>query len=121
MLADAPGRPLRLIITPGQVGDVTQAPALLEGQTGRAVIADRAYDSNALRALIANMGAKAVIPSNPTRKIIIPYDVEAYKQRNRIERCFNRLKHFRRFATTLQGLHAYRRGHDLASVNVDSA
>lgn len=45
------------------------------------------------------MGAKAVIPSNRTRKIIIPYDAATYKQRNRIGRCFNRLKHFRRFAT----------------------
>jgi transposase len=44
MLADALGRPLRLIVTAGQVGDVTQAPALLEGQAGDAVLADKAYD-----------------------------------------------------------------------------
>jgi transposase len=99
MLADALGRPLRLIVTAGQVGDVTQAPALLERQTGDAVLADKAYDSNALRAIIADMTAEAVIPSNRTRKIPIPHDADAYKQRNRIERCFNRLKHFRRFAT----------------------
>lgn len=99
MLADALGRPLRLIVTAGQVGDVTQAPALLEGQSGEAVLADKAYDSNALRAIIAGIGAEAVIPSNRTRKIAIPHDAGAYKQRNRIERCFNRLKHFRRFAT----------------------
>ena len=72
MLADALGRPLRFIITAGQVGDVTQAPALLEGQAGGAVLADKAYDSNALRAIIADMGAEAVIPSNRTRKVIIP-------------------------------------------------
>ena len=99
MLADALGRPLKLIITPGQTGDITQAPALLEGQVGEAVLADKAYDSNAFREVIADMGAKAVIPSNRTRKVIIPHDTETYKQRNRIERCFNRLKHFRRFAT----------------------
>jgi transposase len=99
MLADALGRPLRFIVTAGQTGDITQAPALLEGQTGDAVLADKAYDSNALRALIASMNAEAVIPSNRSRKIIIPHDVAAYKHRNRIERCFNRLKHFRRFAT----------------------
>jgi transposase len=58
-----------------------------------AVLADKAYDSNALRATIAAMGATAVIPSNRTRKIIIPHDVIAYGHRNRIERCFNRLKH----------------------------
>lgn len=99
MLADALGRPLRFIITAGQVGDVTQASALLDGQTGDVVLADKAYDSNALRAIIGGIGAKAVIPSNRTRKIAIPHDAIAYKQRNRIERCFHRLKHFRRFAT----------------------
>jgi transposase len=99
MLADALGRPLRLIVTAGQHGDITQAPALLDGQAGGAVLADKAYDSNALRALIAQMGAEAVIPSNRSRKIAIPHDAAVYKHRNRIERCFNRLKHFRRFAT----------------------
>lgn len=99
MLADALGRPLRLIVTAGQAGDITQAPALLKGQTGEAVLADKAYDSNALRALIANMKAEAVIPSNRSRKLIIPHDATVYKHRNRIERCFNGLKHFRRFAT----------------------
>ena len=99
MLADALGRPLRFIITPGQTGDITQAPALLQGQSGEAVLADKAYDSNALRATIADMGAKIVIPSNRSRKVAIPHDATAYKQRNRIERCFGRLKHFRRFAT----------------------
>ncbi|WP_210312654.1 IS5 family transposase [Rhizobium giardinii] len=99
MLADALGRPLRFIVTAGQVGDITQAPALLDGQVGKAMLADKAYDSNALRATIKAMDAEAVIPSNRTRKIIIPHDPIVYKHRNRIERCFNRLKHFRRFAT----------------------
>jgi transposase len=99
MLADGLGRPLRLIVTAGQAGDAPQAQTLLEGQAGQAVLADKAYDSNALRKIIADMGAQAVIPSNRTRKILIPHDEIAYKQRNRIERCFNRLKHFRRFAT----------------------
>lgn len=99
MLADTLGRPLRFIITPGQVGDITQAPALLEGQTAEAVLADKAYDSNALRQIIAAIGAEAVIPSNRTRKIIIDHDEVIYINRNRIERCFGRMKHFRRFAT----------------------
>ncbi|MBY3034496.1 IS5 family transposase, partial [Rhizobium leguminosarum] len=93
------GRPLRFIVTAGQVGDITQAPALLKGQSGDAVLADKAYDSNGLRETITSMGAEAVIPSNRSRKIIIPHDEAAYKDRNRIERCFNRMKHFRRFAT----------------------
>jgi transposase len=88
MLADALGRPLHFIVTAGQVGDITQAPALLKGQAGDAVLADKAYDSNAWRALIAGMDAEAVIPSNSTRKVTVPHDASLYKHRNRIERCF---------------------------------
>jgi transposase len=99
MAVDGRGRPLRVILTPGQRGDVTQAPALLAGLTPKRVLADKAYDANALRQLIAGLNAEAVIPCNPTRKVPIPYDFEAYKARNLIERCFNKLKHFRRIAT----------------------
>jgi transposase len=98
MLADTLGRPLRAILTAGQTGDITTAPALLDGLRADAVLADKAYDSNALRAIIAAMGATAVIPSNRTRKVAIPHDTAIYKHRNCIERCFNRLRHFRRFA-----------------------
>jgi transposase len=99
MAVDGRGRPLKLILTPGQRGDAPLAPALLEGLSPLRVLADKAYDSNAIRALIAQAGAEAVIPCNPTRKRLIPYDFEAYKFRNLVERCFNKLKHFRRIAT----------------------
>ena len=99
MLADGRGRPLRFILTPGQAADVTRAAALLEGHRAAHVIADTAYDSRALREVIAGIGATAVIPSNPTRKHPFAHDPVIYKLRNRIERCFNKLKHFRRFAT----------------------
>ena len=99
MLADTLGRPLRFRITPGQASDITTAPDLLEGQQADAILADKAYDSNDLRQRIANMQAEAVIPSKRNRKVFIPHDTAIYKQRNRIERCFGRLKHFRRFAT----------------------
>ncbi|BBD97311.1 transposase [Sphingobium amiense] len=99
MLADALGRPLRFRITAGQAHDITAASALLEGQEAGAVLADKAYDSNDLRETIARMEAQAVIPSKRNRKVFIPHDAELYKQRNWIERCFGRLKHFRRFAT----------------------
>ena len=99
MLADALGRPLRFILTPGQTGDITQASALLEGCHAGHVIADRAYDSRALREVIESIGAAAVIPSQSTRKHPFAHDPTIYKLRNRIERCFNKLKHFRRFAT----------------------
>ena len=99
MLADTFGRPLRFRITPGQAADITTAPDLLVGQKARAVLADKAYDSNDLRERIANMEAQAVIPSKRNRKVFIPHDTAIYKHRNQIERCFGRLKHFRRFAT----------------------
>ncbi|MDH2134483.1 IS5 family transposase [Sphingobium yanoikuyae] len=99
MLADTLGRPLRFRITSGQASDVTAAPDLLECQKAEAVLADKAYDSNGLRGRIAAMKAEAVIPSKRNRKTFIPHDTAIYKHRNRIERCFSRLKHFRRFAT----------------------
>ena len=63
------------------------------------VLADRAYDSNAIRNLIERQKAQAVIPSMPQRNPAIPHDREAYKARNLVERFFNKLKHFRAVAT----------------------
>ena len=116
-LTDALGRPLRFILTAGQAGDITTAPALLAGLTASGVIADKAYDSNDLRDLIAEAGAEAVIPSNRTRKVLIPHDRAAYKLRNRIERFFNKLKHFRRIATRYDR----RAAHFLAALHLASA
>lgn len=117
MAVDGLGRPLRLILTPGQRGDAPLAPDLLQGLKPRRVLADKAYDSNAIRALIAAMDADVVIPCNPTRKRLIPYDFEAYKRRNTVERCFNKLKHFRRIATRYDR----RAVHFLAFVHLASA
>lgn len=99
MLADTFGRPVRFCITPGQASDITAAPGLLEDLQAQAVLANKAYDGNDLRTRIAAMGAKAVIPSKRNRKVFIPHDTAIYRHRNQIERCFGRLKHFRRFAT----------------------
>ena len=71
----------------------------LDGAEGNAVIADKAYDSNAIRDTAKAAGMKAVIPSNPSRKRRIRHDKVLYRERNHIERCFNKLKHFRRLAT----------------------
>ena len=90
---------MRIILTPGQAHDVTAAPALLEGEKGGSVIADKGYDTNEVRTIITQAGMQAVIPSRRSRKTSIPHDPVLYKARNRIERCFNKLKHFRRFAT----------------------
>ena len=71
----------------------------MEGFQPNHVLADKAYDSNQIRGYVVSIGASAVIPCNPGRRSQIPYDFEVYKARNRIERCFNKLKHFRRIAT----------------------
>ena len=110
------GRPLRFFLTPGQEHDVTQAHALLEDQTARRVIADRGYDSSGFRSLVA-LGAKAVIPPKSTRVAIIRHNARAYRLRNRIERCFNKLKHFCRIATCYDR----RNLHFLAALHVAGA
>ena len=99
MLAVALRWLLRFILTRGQPGDVTRAPALLEGLSTNHVIADAAYDIHALRALIAASGATAVIPSHPTRIHPFDHDPIIYRLHSRIERCFNKLKHFRCLTT----------------------
>ena len=99
LLCDALGRPLRLLLTPGQAAEITSAPALLAGVRAKGAIADRAYDANPFRALLAAAGMEAVIPSKRNRKVPIVHDAARYRERNRIERCFNKLKHFRRIAT----------------------
>lgn len=99
LLADALGRPLRLLLTGGEVHESRAAEMMLEGVEAHAVIADTAYDSNAIRGSVEAAGMEAVIPSNRSRKTIIPHNKALYRERNLIERCFNKLKHFRRLAT----------------------
>jgi transposase len=81
------------------VNDCTQAIELLGQCEAEAVLADKGYDSDAIVEHIEATGAKAVIPPKRNRKVQREYDKTLYKQRNRIERCFSKLKHFRRFAT----------------------
>ena len=100
MLADALGRPLRFVITAGQVNDCTQADRLLLGSVATEyVIADKGYDSDRVLEKVQELGAVAVIPPRSNRKVQREYDRELYKERNLIERTFNKLKHCRRLAT----------------------
>jgi transposase len=99
-LTDTLGRPRVLLLAPGNQHDVTMAPELLRlaGPISR-LIADKAYDTNKLRQLLAVQAIDAVIPSIARRKPLIAYDPIVYRQRNLIERMFGRLKDFRRVAT----------------------
>lgn len=62
-------------------------------------MADTAYDSDRIRRAIADKGALAVIPNNPSRALKYPIDEHLYAQRHLVECCFSKLKHFRRVAT----------------------
>jgi transposase len=93
------GCPVRFLITPGQAGDGPQAAPLVEGLAADVVMADTAYDSDAFREVVAQKGAQAVIPSNPSRARKHPLDTHLYAQRHLVECCFSRLKQFRRVAT----------------------
>jgi transposase len=99
-LTDELGKPRVLRIAPGNMHDVMMAPELLSAAGPiRRLIADKAYDTNRLRNLLAQLDVEAVIPSIARRKPLIAHDREAYRQRNLIERMFSRLKDFRRVAT----------------------
>ena len=62
-------------------------------------MADTAYDAGPLRQAIADKGALAVIPNNPSRTRKFPLDKPLYAERHLIECCFAKLKQFRRVAT----------------------
>jgi len=99
LLANELGLPVDFLVTGGQVNDCTQAIELLGERRAEWVLADKGYDSQAILDHIEAMGAVAVVPSKSNRKQQRTHDKELYRKRNRIERCFSRLKHFRRFAT----------------------
>ena len=93
------GNAVRLLATEGQAGDSPQALALLRDLAPGKVLADTAYDSDATRAYCAEHGIEVVIPSHPNRTEALPMDEETYRDRNKIERFFGRLKQYRRLAT----------------------
>jgi transposase len=96
------GAPVRFVLTAGQRGDCPQAYGLIEGLPAEVVMADTAYDADPLRQAIANKGAIAVIPNNPSRAHKYPLDKHLYAQRHLIECCFSKLKQFRRVATRFE-------------------
>ena len=93
------GCPVAFSLTAGQRGDAPQAGTLIEGMPARVVMADTAYDSDQFRQAIADKGAVAVIPNNPSRALKHPLDKHLYAQRHLVECCFSKLKQFRRVAT----------------------
>ncbi|MFJ2195323.1 IS5 family transposase [Streptomyces violaceusniger] len=122
LACDGRGRPLAILLTPGQRHDSICARPLLERirvpRTGLGrprskpdqVIADKAYSSRGFRAYLRRRGIAHTIPEktdqrrhrhNRGRRGGRPpgFDREVYRRRNVVERCFNRLKGFRGIAT----------------------
>lgn len=97
---DAEGRPVRLELTAGQAGDAPMAARLLDAVApGATVIADKAYDTDGIRSFVTARGAWANIPPRSTRKGTFAFSRWVYRQRNLVERFFNRLKQMRGLAT----------------------
>jgi transposase len=89
-----------LRLSAGNTNDISMAATLVRAAGPiRRLLADRGYDADHLRKLLADLGAEAVIPSTTSRRAPIPYDLAAYRDRNRVERMWCRLKDFRRVAT----------------------
>jgi transposase len=84
---------------PGQRHDSVGVEPLISDVAFGALLADKAFDNNWLRAELNDRGAIAVIPPKATRKEAIDCDFEMYKWRHLIENFFCKLKEFRRIAT----------------------
>ncbi|MFD6192062.1 IS5 family transposase [Streptomyces sp. NPDC060275] len=122
LAADGRARPLAFTVTAGQAGDAPAFETVMSRvrvpRTGPgrprtrplAVLADRAYSSRAIRSHLRRRGIRAVIPQ-PSDQVghrlrrgrlggrPPGFDSQAYKQRNAVERCINRLKQWRGLAT----------------------
>lgn len=103
-MVDALGNPVRWVLTGGEVADITQAQPLLQGLEAEAVLGDKGYDADAFIDSIQATGAVAVIPPKCNRLVQRSFDRHLYKDRNLVERFFNRIKQFRRIATRYEKL-----------------
>jgi len=98
-LADALGTLVRFVLLPGQRHDTVGVPPLIEGAAFGALLGDKAFDTDWLRAELDARGAAAVIPPKANRKAVISFDRDMYRWRHLIENTFAKLKEFRAVAT----------------------
>ena len=98
-MVDALGLPTDFELTEGQRHDSQPAPVLIERCRPRCLLADKAYDSDSIRAQLHAFACDVVIPPKSNRVASLSWDRERYKQRSAIECTFNLLKQARRFAT----------------------
>jgi transposase len=98
-LVDALGNLVRFVLLPGQRHDIVGVAPLVAGVSFDALLGDKAFDADWLRADLNERGAVAVIPPKANRKTIIDYDKAMYRWRHLIENYFAKLKEFRSIAT----------------------
>ena len=93
--------PIAAVLTPGEAHDVTAYAALMEQRDSDpgALLADKGYDSDALRQDLQDRGATPEIPTKRNRKVQYSVDKALYAMRSRIECCIGHLKEQRRIAT----------------------
>jgi transposase len=97
MVCDALGNPLRFIVTAGQRHDASQAIDIIDGIRADWLLADKGYDSDALRLAAIRQGIKPNIPYKSNRLVkSCPHDATLYKERYKIECMFGFLKQYRR-------------------------
>lgn len=93
---DALGNPLKILLTPGQRSDISQAAELIKGTAGANIMADKAYDCDAFLEQIEAQDCIQVIPPKKNRKVQRDVDYALYKERHLVECFFGKIKHFRR-------------------------
>jgi transposase len=102
-VVDANGNPIALKLSEGQAHDGRSAADMLDSVgPGQTLLADRAYDSDALRQTLADRGAWANVKPMPGRVNVPVFSPYLYRLRNLVERFFNKLKHFRAIATRFE-------------------
>jgi transposase len=90
---------VRFVLLPGQHHDSVGVQPLIEGVAFGALLGDKAFDADWLRADLDDRGAAAVIPPKANRRTVIPFDRDMYRWRHLIENTFAKLKEFRAVAT----------------------
>ena len=93
------GNPIDFVLTAGQTHDLVGADRLLENADPQALLGDKAYDADGFINTLEQREITPVIPPKANRKTKRPCDFALYRERNLIERFFNRIKHFRAIAT----------------------
>ncbi|MCB1075062.1 MAG: IS5 family transposase, partial [Simkania sp.] len=99
LAVDAHGMPVRIVITEGAKHDSTQASFLIEGISAEHLLADKAYESDAILLQLNHQGINPVIPPKSNRREPWPFDKDLYKLRHLVENTLLHLKRWRGIAT----------------------